>query len=570
MAQPISPARQQFVDDEMLRVPMVADQVLDATWSNLQNIAGTLNARERTVVADLLEAGVKQRSRLVDAFAESVRQQVHAELAGTPLHPTVHEAAMVGGLSLLDEGEIAADVEISRAIESIKSECETELRELATYAAALAGDMDLSRDHNPFRAETYAQAMWAAAQALSMGRSWQVSLMRHAVKPLAQVLRRVYAGACARLETAGVEPAAYRTFVVPTGHRSIRSGEYWHEPAPNLRQVRATMPAPLTQEGGSRASAVPLEHVLKDAERALHALPEDASATAHAQLMESQRAQLVRHARTAEDQRLIELLGRLFEAMLADKRLPRDIRAVLARMQPSALRVVLRDPAALDDYDHPVWAFMDQLAHLAALHPQGSVARDAVLRIGDEMVDTLAQTTQPDLALYEDALARLRADGQARLQSRLARVGPDTQALQALEAQMQDEKFRIPSGMGPLDVAQLETVPADLLDNLPASRSDPAAATDWLTRQEVGDWTRMFCRGRWMRAQLLWQSQHGEIWLYGPEQNGEPVAMRRRALERLLAEGLASELHVRSMLRSAAVQMLRRQSQGPQEAEKTG
>ncbi|MDH5340159.1 MAG: DUF1631 domain-containing protein, partial [Rubrivivax sp.] len=556
---------QQFVDDEMLRVPMVADQVLDATWANLQEGLGKLSARERSVVADLLQAGLAHRRRLVEAFSASVRQQVNAELAGTVASAPAHPGLSLGGLALLDEGEIAADVETSRAIEAIKSECEHELRELATYVAALAGDMDVARDHNPFRAETYARAMWAAAETLPMGHSWQVSLMRHAVRPLAQVLRKVYAGACARLETAGVEPAAYRTFIVPAGPRTGRSVDSWQNQTPDLRAVRETMPTRSLTGVGPRTSALPLEHVLRDAERALHAIPADAPASMHAQLIESQRVQLVRHARSTVDQQLIELLGRLFEAMLSDRRLPRDVRSVLARLQPSALRIVLRDHDTLDNYDHPVWAFMDQLAHLAALYPLGSVARDAVLRVGDEVVDALAQTPQPDIALYQDGLVRLRAEAQTRLQARLARAGADIQALQALESQLDNAMFEVPSGVGPMDVAQLDTVPADLLDKLPTARTEPQDETLWLTRQQIGDWTRMFCGGRWMRAQLLWQSRSGEIWLFGAEQSGELVALRRRALERLLAEGLAAELHLRSMLRSAAVQMLRRQSQAAQE-----
>ena len=72
------------------------------------------------------------------------------------------------------------------------------------------------------------------------------------------------------------------------------------------------------------------------------------------------------HARPAAggpDPQLIELLARLFESIQTDFNLAPDTVAVLQRLQPTALRVALRDPSLLDRYDHALWRFMDQLAH---------------------------------------------------------------------------------------------------------------------------------------------------------------------------------------------------------------
>ena len=43
--------------------------------------------------------------------------------------------------------------------------------------------------------------------------------MRHASQPLAQLLRTSYAASTSRLEGMGVEPAAYRTLILPSGSR---------------------------------------------------------------------------------------------------------------------------------------------------------------------------------------------------------------------------------------------------------------------------------------------------------------------------------------------------------------
>lgn len=550
-------ARLQFIDDELMRLPMVADQVFDVTWRAMTDNVPGLDHHERGIVAELLQSGPAHRGRLVERFVDAVRRQVRAEAAGQVQAQAAPAAAPALGLSLLDETEIAADVETSHAIEAIRSVAEHELRELSAYVSALAGDPDVSRDHNPFRAETYAQALWEAAQALPLGRAYQARLMRHAAQPLAQVLRKAYAGACARLESQGIEPATYRTLILPGGKRSTRPSESWQgEGSPTLHMVRQTLPAPIEAAQDPATSQVPLERVIADVDQALRALPADAPPTVRAQLLESQRARMVRHARSSVDQQVIEMLSRLFEAMLSDPRIARDIRAVLARLQPSALRLVLRDDSALDDYTHPVWRFMDMTAHQAALHAEGSAEREAVLQLAEQLIDTMAREPVPEASLYRRGLDRLLAEDRARFEARLQRASADIEALQQKEDSLVGGAPP-PTGAGPLDEGQLDTVPADLLDNLPGAGKQEADPPEWLRQRRVGDWLRIFIQGKWQRVQLLHIGRHGEAYLFGRGQTDDTVALRRAALLRLRAEGLLKVLRIRSMLRSAAVQVLR-------------
>jgi hypothetical protein len=551
-------ARQQFVDDELLRLPMVADQIFDATWRAVHESVPTLGPRERGIAGDLLQVRAGARARIVERFVGSIRDQVQAELVrGTPM-AVVSPTPPRGELSLLDEDEIATDVETSHAIEAIRSVTEHELRELATYTSALAGDPDVSRDHNPFRAETYARALWDAVQMLPLGKAYQARLMRHASVPLAQVLRKTYAGACARLEAQGVVAALHRTLILPPGARTLRPTDSWVGVEPTLNQIRAIIPTPATDYAALPTQQVPLDRLIDDSDQALRALPDDAPPTVRAQLLESQRARLVRHAQTPIDRQHIEMLTRLFEAMLSDPRVSRDIRAVLARMQPSTLRLALRDDSALDDYTHPVWRFMDLAAHLAALHAEGSPERERVLRMSEQLIDSMAREPVPDAQLYRGGLDRLIDDDCMGFEARVLRAEADIEAMQILEDRLIAEtQGNIPTGMGPLDEGQLDTVPADLLASLPGNDGERPASEDWMRERRPGEWVRLFYRGDWQRAQLLWIGHHGDAFLFGREQSDETLALRRRALARLHSEGLVRPLRVRSMLRSAAVQILR-------------
>lgn len=558
MTPPVNLARQQFVDDELMRLPMVADQVFDATWRAVQDAVPTLGPLERSVAAELLQAGPPSRGRMVERFVGSVREHVREKLANGGASSASAPAAGSGMLALLDEEEIATDVEISHTIEAIRSVAEHELRELATFTSALAGDPDVSRDHNPFSAEAYARAMWDAVQLLPLGKGYQARLMRHGATPLAQVLRKSFAGACARLESQGIEPALHRTLILPAGTRTARPSESWLGNSPSLLQVRETMPVPMGGEAPTATSQVPLERVIDDADKALRSLPADAPPTVRAQLLESQRARLVRHARTPVDQQLIEMLTRLFEAMLSDPRVARDVRSVLARMQPSALRLVLRDDSALDDYTHPVWRFMDLTAHLASMHAEGSPARDALLLTVERQIDAMARESAPDAQLYRRGLDQLIAEDRQRFDARVVRAAADIEAMQRIEDRLAaDTQSGLTTGLGPLDEGQLDTVPADLLDSLPATNGPRPESGAWLDQRKPGEWLRLFFNGQWQRAQLLCVGRHGDAFLLGRNQTDETIAMRRRALTRLHAEGLLTSLRMRSMLRSAAVQVLR-------------
>ncbi len=88
-----------------------------------------------------------------------------------------------------------------------------------------------------------------------------------------------------------------------------------------------------------------------------------------------------------------------------------------------------------------------------------------------------------------------------------------------------------------IDIASLETVPADLM---PATADAPPgdAPARHVAALRPGDRARMFVNGRWARVQLLWRSDRGEFMLFAGEAVGDTHSITRRALEKLAAAGL--------------------------------
>jgi len=100
-----------------------------------------------------------------------------------------------------------------------------------------------------------------------------------------------------------------------------------------------------------------------------------------------------------------------------------------------------------------------------------------------------------------------------------------------------------------IDLASMETVPAELMGSDASARADdPARRVDAL---RVGDFERLFVQGRWQRVQLLWRSEQGLFFLFAGEAAGRTHSITRRALERLAGAGLIQPLQARPLVQRA-------------------
>ena len=544
----VSAALQQFVEEELLRAPLVMETAAKSIFTSLQRLPPGVSGAERQTVGDLLLRLGSQRSRVVDAYVASLRRQVQDELAGVTPEPSSAGAAgkpkpkaasalslapTTGTLSLVGDDEVSVDVGIASVIESIRGVAEHELREMLAYTSALVGDMHVTADHNPFRAETQARALWDAAQALQLSQTHAMAFLRYAATPFAQALLSAYSAACGRLEEQGIEPAAYRTLIMPLGPRSTRA-----------------MP-------GSTMTVDTLAYAANPASLPLHLTPSAAPAVAPPPPMAAP-APVPGAERLSPS--LIDAIGRVFGAILADRRLPHELHPLVSRMQALAVQAAALDPALLDHPQHGLWRFMDQCVHLGVLDegPEGE-ARRSLIRFAERLVDQIAGETRHTPQLYLWAVERIEFHATRRLAERLTRVEGQIAELARLESRLTASEPGSQSLSGMIDAAHLDTVPADLLEAQSiAQRSRPPHDPDsWLMDRRPGEWLRMVVGGRWIWSQLLWVGERGEIWLFGNTDADEGWAMRRGALRKLHEAGLADVMQPRSLVRAAVARLVR-------------
>lgn len=552
---PATAALQRFVDDELMRAPLLVDQVVEAAMENVRKSLPGLMPHDRAVASDLLHSVLANRQHIVDYYIRSLREQVAADLArGGSAAAAAPKKAL--SLSLVDEEEVSVDVQISHAIEAIRSVAEYELRELQTFVSALVGDMDVTRDHNPFRPESHARALWAAAQALPLARGYQLSFMRHGSMALAQVLRKAFAGASSRLESQGIEPASHRTLILPSGSRGAHRRAPEASFNPDLGRIREALPA-AAEQAAPEAVRRSLDDVLRQIDAALHRLSASFDPREHGQMREHHRRELVDNAPSQEDRQQIDLLSRLFDAIVADEALDTDVQRLLSRLQSPFIRLALREPKTMDRDTHPAWRFVDRIAHLGEVLPEtGDPVRERTMRFVQGLIDHVVAEPEQNTGLYQWAGDRLAQHEQQAFEQRCRGAAGEIAALQPLEDRLVASQATPSSLHGALDLQHMDTVPAALIDT--GSKPEATASAAWLRARRPSEWVRMFIHGDWAYAQILWPGERGELWLFGASASESTWAIRRRALLTMHGEHLLALVEPRSLLRDAAKRVMRR------------
>jgi hypothetical protein len=440
---PITAQLQRFVDDELSRGAALAEENAELTVAQLrQPREGMLSQTEREHYLELVQALPRDKPLFVRSFSESLRNVVHADMQGTEPAASASGGGL-RGLELMDETRVESDIEISGAAQIIAGSAEWELRELQTFTSTLAGQKHVSTDTNPLRPLAYARALWDACCVVTSVPAQRGILLRTAAGVMSGQLKKAWAAACTRLEAQGVEPGLYRTVVLAPGPVVGRTPTFDVTRPGALEGLLPRMPGVGSGGGDSGHGAMPgvpqarstdgpnpaFEQALTRLESLLRQAGGNSAPAAAPQLGEHRAALLASTPETV-DRQIVELLSRLFEAVLSDARLPPAFRSVMARLQVSALRVALVDASMLDQHEHPVWRLMNRIGSASETYTQTTDPRwAALLAYCESLVDEMSRAPVQDAALYRHSMARLDAFVGEQLREQQARAQPTMDAL---------------------------------------------------------------------------------------------------------------------------------------------
>jgi hypothetical protein len=458
-----APLFQRFVEDELALAPALVTRVLAGTMQ-LLGPSGGGSAGERSHHSEIVKALVRDAGLFEKTFVESLSKRVREETDGARETGSIESRATLGGLELMDEARVEVDIEISRAMQLIDSTAEWELRELQTFTSTLVGQNHVNAESNPFRPLVYASALWDATCAVVTSQIQRAIVLRTAAGVVAGLLKNAWAAASTRLESAGVQPGAYRTVILPSGASFARFASS-EPPRPGALSALlpsmpstaygvgrgrddGTLPLAAAENGSGTARAVrsdgtprrnpELEQALLRLDELLRHLPSEASLTGRntpgGNRLEQHRAALIASASEPLDRQVIELATRLFESLLADSQLPGAFKPLIARMQIAVLRVVLAENSVLDTYDHPVWRLLDRIGEVSLGYSRIEDPRlSSFLSFASAVAEEMAGASAPDTALFRRGLNRTDVHLSEQLQGQLRAAQASVDALQLSE-----------------------------------------------------------------------------------------------------------------------------------------
>ena len=417
---PVSPLMLRFVEDELSRAPALAERVLTATLAQLQQPSKSSTAAtvtDRNAQQEAIDALRRGSKPFGQAFVDSLQALVMADVQGFENPAASGAKAIAGGLQLMDETRVEADIEVSRAAQLIDSAAEWELRELQTFTSTLIGQPHVSAESNPLRPSAYAQALWDACCAISPASAQRSLLLRTAAVVMAGQLKMSWAAACTRLESQGVTPSIYRTMVLATGGPSAASAP--GAVTPKVFEQALQQLSALLQGRSTSASQAPAS-----------------PATPVRGVPGAQRFALLQETLGPDgvDPHIVELLSRIFEAVLSDEQLSAGLCGVMAHLQASVLRVCLVDGTLLDSHQHPVWLLMNRIAQASQVWPKlGDPRSTRLLRFCESLAADIALAPQPSSSSFTKGLARLETHLSEELRQQQALAEHTIAALTAAE-----------------------------------------------------------------------------------------------------------------------------------------
>jgi hypothetical protein len=431
--------------------------------------------------------------RFNDVYDDRVLRDVRpaAGGAGQSAPPTAWDA-----LSLVEDREVEAQIMADRFALEVAQVCEWELRELdgfvATVLAEAEGLAEAGRECNPLRPELLGHGLVRGVEAVSDLPDVRRRLLAELGRSLAALLPPAYARIVADFRHAGVQPLGlrvrHRGSAGPDTCRGAPDSHRGAMPAENSRsgpgfdgRVRPTAPVRLgpsrhgletsTRSGGFVPHGMPparvdsrLMHLL----RRLVVIEPATSSSAGSQpgsgpvtgdvddgraplpnLIHLHREELREASRGSLDHMVIDIIGFLFDQILADPKVPPQMARLIARLQLPVLRVAMGDPTFFSSRKHPVRRFVNRIASLGAAFEdfEDADARDFLSKVR-ALVTEVVEGDFGDIGLYEQNLSALEAfmaaQAQRGVQGKAARLLADKEDELRLRALYAD---RLGSGL---------------------------------------------------------------------------------------------------------------------------
>lgn len=435
-------------------------------------LSSTRTSEREDLLAAQFELSRKQ-SAFSMTFNEKLDESVNSDLRRLEGHSKTNSrlGSSWQSLSLVDDREVEVQVSAERLALTLQHECEWELRELDTLMMGLlhTAHRPDADTRNPLRAEAVGKALVMACEAVTERPEIRRVLAEQIARAMASSMATVYGEIATDMKAAGVRPpeiqtrttqgpgnelgqfqnTGYDTLGRPVGMDSGMGGDsgagrlsanaasagrlglggaaggsgYGH--GATIGQVDAEVMTLIRrlamlgniaadtqyEAGAAQAGGVPSGsgggiggvggNIGPGALSNLAGLPN---------LILANREELRRTATGALDHMVIDVVGSLFDQILADPKIPPQMARHIARLQLPVLRAALGDPTFFSSRRHPVRKLVNRIASLAVAFEDFSEGPGQhFLDLVRQLVDEIVGGDFDQMLVYEQTLDKLEA-----------------------------------------------------------------------------------------------------------------------------------------------------------------
>lgn len=410
-----------------------------------------------------------------DAFDERVTKEVAPRTgAPTPPKPTAWDA-----LTLVEDHEVEVQISAERFGLETSQKCEWELRELDAYVGALLGTPPSDKERNPLRPEVVGDAMIRAVEAVSDRPEIRKVLGTEMGRSLADMLPSAYGEIIAEMRRTGVQPLSlsvrqrasrgdassvatdFDTLGRPLersgptsrsgqasdfgGHTgSGHGGSYaGHSASGGMGPYgHSTRSGPGHWRGSGGTPLGSVDPALMTLMRRLayfegpggggDPFAEHDTGAPLPNIIHAHRDELRRASRGGLDHMVIDVIGTLFDQILADPKVPPQLARQIARLQVPVLRAALGDPSFFASRRHPVRRFINRVASLGASFDDFTEdASRAFIAKVRALVHEVVEGDFDQIETYENKLKALEAFTAELARKEIAAQGGQTAELLA-------------------------------------------------------------------------------------------------------------------------------------------
>lgn len=365
------------------------------------------------------------------------------------------------GLSLVDDSEVEAKISADRFGMEIAHACEWELRELEGYVSALLAEQPGDADRSPLKPELVGHALLRGIAAVSDQPEVRKVLTAEFSRTLANMLRQTYTEILDDMHRSGVQPRGMQVRqraaggTAPSlgegrdsgngtaasdmeagalrgnpGSRAASAGSFGGRPG---FASSAAADGPGRQRSGAsgyqgttlgqldptlvsliRRLAMAGATVVGDSGAPSYQSGWDTDTgfrgAAPPNLIHAHREELRQASRGALDHVVIDVIGFMFDQILADPKVPPQMARLIARLQLPVLRAALGDPGFFSSRRHPVRRFINRIASLGTAFEEFSTpGAQAFLAKVKTLISDVVEGDFEHIEVYEQKLAALEA-----------------------------------------------------------------------------------------------------------------------------------------------------------------